>query len=794
MSKIELDGCRPIPLGSYLKALGVLRLISSEDNNATGKAADSWARGMWENECFYLETELDRDALLEFFLEDYAPSPIIAPWNGGSGFFGNKGEESIDKLKNQEQKVAKRFKSIAKIITQADTIRDDLNLVKQPVGSNKAEFISRLRAELPDNALGWLDAVLVLSEDKTNFPPLLGSGGNDGNFEFTLNFVSHLISKKTAKHHGLFDIISGEPRSETHSLLESALFDLPSKDYVSTAIGQFSPGEAGGPNAATGFEGDSNINPWDFIFLLEGATSFAGATTRRLQNGLELKSGSRASFPFTVDAVGAGWGGVAITDEEQARAEFWAPLWDRPARFCEIEVLFAEGRAIMNGQTARNGLDFARAAKSLGVSRGFSHFQRFGFLMRSGKAYFATPLARLAVERSMSKSALLISDFDRNSWLERIRRFARTLDAPISARNSVKQFEDALMLFLQQPESRDPAEQIIIELGEICSWLVHSPMGREKLSPPPSMSNRWIEVANDDSPEFRIAAALAGLGLPSTKEKSPEGNNKESLAGNNNGSTDAPNSGSNSIPMAAHFAPIEEEGFLFRRNWLKKDASPTVVWGAGNLVSNMTDILERRIVEMGIRDLGDKPFEGTVPARLNDIIHFLNGDFDDKRCASLLQGLIWIRPYKYLKMKSNLVSIPFAYAALKPLLVSDKTLHQLKVLDETRHLPIPVGLTTRLRAGRGTRNGTVINAEVRSALSRCRASGIHSPFHAWRSGGRNPRQESNQIGVGISPRRLAAALLIPINDWAVNILLKQAYSALQSEDNNTSEGGQNHDT
>lgn len=173
MSKIELDGCRPIPLGSYLKALGVLRLISSEDNNATGKAADSWARGMWENECFYLETELDRDALLEFFLEDYAPSPIIAPWNGGSGFFGNKGEESIDKLKNQEQKVAKRFKSIAKIITQADTIRDDLNLVKQPVGSNKAEFISRLRAELPDNALGWLDAVLVLSEDKTNFRPCL---------------------------------------------------------------------------------------------------------------------------------------------------------------------------------------------------------------------------------------------------------------------------------------------------------------------------------------------------------------------------------------------------------------------------------------------------------------------------------------------------------------------------------------------------------------------------------------------------------------------------------------------
>ena len=83
----RLDGCAPIPLASYLKALGVLRLVSSPGNNVNGEAADSAARGWWQNERFHLRTRLDRKALLRFFLDDYAPSPIISPWNGGSGFY-----------------------------------------------------------------------------------------------------------------------------------------------------------------------------------------------------------------------------------------------------------------------------------------------------------------------------------------------------------------------------------------------------------------------------------------------------------------------------------------------------------------------------------------------------------------------------------------------------------------------------------------------------------------------------------------------------------------------------------
>lgn len=770
MNEIELAGCQPVPLASYLKSLGILRLISSEANHVCGKAADPQARGMWRGERFWLETSLDEEELLQFFLQDYAPSPIIAPWNGGSGFYGKDSKEGMDPL--SQQGVAKRFEPVSQVVVQAQATVKSQKLKESPKNEAKQDLISRFRSELPDLALVWLDAVLVLAEDSLSFPPLLGTGGNDGRLEFTNNFMCHLVSRRTNKHHGLFDVKSGMPRGEARPLLESAFFELPSKDYVPTAIGQYAPGEAGGLNATSGYEGDSNINPWDFVFLLEGAVSFAGAATRRHQSELEIRSGSRASFPFTVDAVGVGWGGIGTADEENARAEFWAPLWERPAKFGELETLFSEGRAVLNGKTAQNGLDFARAAKSLGVSRGVSHFQRYGFLMRSGRSYFATPMARHKVTNSVSEVARLVSDCDKGGWLGRLRRLRRADGTPTSANNSISQFEDALMSFLQEPDKCVSAQQVLVALGEMCSWLSRSSFARKeaKIPPPPKLKASWIKVANDDTPEFRIAAALAGLGLASAKKQSmANGAATEAVDLNMDGDPDQ--STYAALPMATHFAPVDGTVFSGYHRWLE-DSSPTVVWSAGDLVTNMARVLERRMVEKGKTGMQDKPLDGPVPARLGDVVCFLEGDFDDKRCAALISGLIWVRPNEYLKMKSEKLTAPFAYAALKPLFVPDRTLRRLKVLDDKGRMPIPPGMITRLKAARSAKE---IDEQVRRAFARFRASGLSSPFAASQSGGRNPGRESSLLGVGIAPRRLAAALLIPMDDWALERLLKQSY-------------------
>jgi CRISPR-associated endonuclease/helicase Cas3 len=76
--RLILKGCTTEPMAGYLKALAVFRLVSEQ--------ADSHARCWWAGNAFCLESKFDPDALSRFFLDEYLPTPIVAPWNGGSGF------------------------------------------------------------------------------------------------------------------------------------------------------------------------------------------------------------------------------------------------------------------------------------------------------------------------------------------------------------------------------------------------------------------------------------------------------------------------------------------------------------------------------------------------------------------------------------------------------------------------------------------------------------------------------------------------------------------------------------
>ena len=56
MPEIRLDGCTAEPLMSYLKALGVLRIVSEQ--------ADPCARACWRDGMFSIETKLDKGGLV----------------------------------------------------------------------------------------------------------------------------------------------------------------------------------------------------------------------------------------------------------------------------------------------------------------------------------------------------------------------------------------------------------------------------------------------------------------------------------------------------------------------------------------------------------------------------------------------------------------------------------------------------------------------------------------------------------------------------------------------------------
>ena len=101
--EIPLQGCTPTPLASYLKALAVLRLVAEAGANGGG---DSDVTGFWRDDIFVLRTRLTKDEFRRFFLERYRPTPLIAPWNGGSGFYFQEG-----KLKEKDPATDKKRKT-----------------------------------------------------------------------------------------------------------------------------------------------------------------------------------------------------------------------------------------------------------------------------------------------------------------------------------------------------------------------------------------------------------------------------------------------------------------------------------------------------------------------------------------------------------------------------------------------------------------------------------------------------------------------------------------------------------
>ena len=778
-NRIMLDGCSHIPVASYLKALGVLRLLSRRANSVTGQAPDENVRGWWNGMRFYLLTSLDPEDILKFFLHYYAPSPVIAPWSGGSGFYPKDAKAGIKHLESAE--IHPRFKNYSDSVNIARDILQDLDLKEKPQKETKVRLIEMLRARLPMSALPWLDASLVLSGEKLRFPPVLGTGGNDGRLEFANNLMQRLFSDSD----GLFQASSGAPRSYCASLLDNSLFNAPALHLVDAKVGQFSPSGAGGPNAGTGFEGESVINSWDYVFMLEGASTFASVASRRHQSNVQ----GMASFPFTVYASSTGWGGIDCTDEAEARAEFWAPLWSRPARYAEIKALFGEGRVVAQGRMARDGFDFARAISTLGVSQGLSEFQRYGYFKRAGRSYYAVAIGRRHAKSS--PGAKLISDLDRGGWLRYVRQFGRSADQAGSVRHSVKNLEEALFELLTPESSHSAVSGAMMAIGQLGRTLSRVQANNKNLAPapPPLLSSQWVREADDGSREFRIAAALAGLGI------SRQDLGAESV------SQRLPRVQEFPPPMAAHLTRLTnlrggnaqfEAITFFRgqrlrasRQWAQGAHSPTAVWGHGGLISNMIAVLERRLVEVPIRGLTDKPFSSASFAQLGDVAAFIGGDFNDERCNDLLAGLVWAKPPTLLRSRDGELRVPFAYAALKPFFTTNQTLNQLGVIPSEASIPVPPGLVTQLRAGGQSLDGRVISRAVLNAFERARSSGIPSPFDPIKSGAGAHARQCGRFGVGVRPDRLTASLLIPIFDSGVKSLLRQSYPGIFTETHRT---------
>src|SRR5690606_5788044 len=178
--------------------------------------------------------------------------------------------------------------------------------------------------------------------------------------------------------------------------------------------------------------------------------------------------------------------------------ELWMPLWSQPATHGEVSILLSEGRVALGKKPARDALDFVRAVHHLGGYRGIRSFQRFGLLMRSGKAYLATPLSRVQVGNEPASPWL--DDLDQSQWLERFRQFARGDNTANRFRVLRKRLEDALFALSGRNPSTAETQALLILLGEIQSALSISQKARESIRPIPRLSETWVAIADDDTP------------------------------------------------------------------------------------------------------------------------------------------------------------------------------------------------------------------------------------------------------------------------------------------------------
>ena len=462
--EVELTGCRPEPLASYLKALGVLRIVAEQkDRDATG---------CWRGEHFVIASTLDREALVRFFIGEWRPTPVVAPWNGGSGFYPKDNHKAADAIATSKDA---RMRAFAASIGIARSFISARGWTERPADEDKVLLLSAMRARLPDEALAWLDAAVVLGDERLLFPPLLGTGGNDGRLDFSNNFQQRVV-----------EVVNGA----SNEALVSSLFGVTTTNDFKGAMGQYQPAAS------------ERTNAWDFVLLIEGALMFAGAATRRFENAPACMA-----FPFHARAAG-GLATVTEGDENDSRNELWLPLWSAPTTIREVRHLFAEGRATVgsgdHARPASSALDFARAVSALGLDRGIDSFSRIGFHVRNGLAYFATPLGRFSTRGV--PGARLLDDID--SWYERLRQKTSGKGIPAGVALARRRLEQGMF----EAVENGAFGPVLLALGDAERALAHSLSFTTKsfLRPIGSvLQTAWSSQVNDGSVEQRLAASLA---------------------------------------------------------------------------------------------------------------------------------------------------------------------------------------------------------------------------------------------------------------------------------------------
>jgi CRISPR-associated protein Csx17 len=477
-----LPGLRQEPLASYLAGLGLFRLI--------GEQADPDATAAWSAGGLVISTTVEDMAA--WLVDEYVPTSVLSPWNNGSGF-GSKDAKPKETLEALKRHPSTRLGDLREAIKVAHDVHERSLasgwITEDGKIRDKGRIVREFRNRCPDKLLPWIDATVVLTGEDPLYPPLLGTGGNDGRLDFSTNFHQRLLE--------VLDPV-GEARERSLILARDLLAGAETERLAQAAVGQFDPAAAGGPGSSRFGAADSLVNPWGFLLLVEGALLFASSTVRRHQHDAR-----RAAVPFTVRSSPDGSASGAYGEQSSSRGEVWTPVWTREFSLPEVRQLFAEARASWRGRPARQAVDFYAATRTLGVTRGVDRFVRYGLYQRNGLAFVAVPVDVVDVrDRPAVRLAAELDD-----WVSRL----RGSDTSAAIGQSLRRFDSAYLEFARDGEPVRLA-QLLAALTRLEQAVGRSGRTRERVPVRhrlPDARPFLALLAEAECAELRVAVGLA---------------------------------------------------------------------------------------------------------------------------------------------------------------------------------------------------------------------------------------------------------------------------------------------
>jgi CRISPR-associated protein Csx17 len=690
-----------------LKALGVLRLVVEQK-------ADANARGWWQGEQFWLLSKLSREELEEFFLNRYEPTPVLAPWNGGSGFF-RTWDAKNGKLRNSknaaalEDLIASDDPRLKRLRLAVEEIRSvlppycetaDVSLLSSkernkllilPIGngpifpviqkndSGKLQ-VQRALLRISRNSPFYTSA-LVEVQGEIKYQWLWGSGGNDGNIDYSGRFFENVKL-----------VLMPTNCQVNAQLWNCALFESHSKGYLTGAagkVGQFIPAGAGGANitTGTGSQNDTHLNPWDFVLALEGALLFSACATRRL----DPNAVTRASAPFVVRSHATGF--ASPGKEKAQRGEQWMPLWSRPASLADVVALFGEARLQLNRQTANRPIDVARAISRLGVARGIDSFARYGYLERNGQSTLAVPLGRVNVRHDPHSN--LIDDLA--PWLDRLRRCARDKNAPARIVQAERRLSNAIFAALTHDYSPERWQAIL--RAAVAIELLQAAGTAFEARPIPPLRPEWVSAVDDGTVEVRLAVALGSAATGYSRGGHPIDS------------------------IRHHWLPLELGAYRFKISEKRLAKDSRVVMFGRDVLADCAAVVQRRLIEGGMKGQRHLPLVAAreCGARLSDLAEFLGGSIDLEKVLDLARAFMALR-WEHWRLNRAPIANP---SSNQP----DETWLALRLaslpwpLSKNQNVPAEPGIVRRLLAGDSA-------GAVSIAIARLRAAGIRPPLQA----------------------------------------------------------------